>query len=37
MFVTIHPQNTYEVEFPGHIWSPFIDKPQSDEAVFKII
>ena len=27
-FVTTHPRNAYMVEFPDHIWIPFIDQPQ---------
>ena len=37
LFVVIHPRNVCKVEFAGHLWLPFLDKPQSHVVVFTII
>ena len=36
-FVTVHPKNTFKLEFSYNLWLAFIDQPHYDILVFAVI
>ena len=36
-YVTVKPKNACKLEFAYHLWLPFLDQPQSDIIIFRII